>query len=345
MERTAGQEALPVYYGADGFAAGLERNSLHNKKRKEEKENNFKSTSFIWAPSQDSPAELSLRIFSKYKDGAAGNYAENNHHKLRLSTDVGFVGGAKAYTSIIDCATFADKLLPQLRELELNHFYEQLTGPVRFYADIEWYAQSDPTHVVEGTKIAFLKAFMDCAEESIRSKCKVSADAAVFRDAWRLSEASNEKKASFHVTLIDVGYFSSNQLIKQLQIIQDITERLTAKNAAFAELFKNSKEKGVPLDISPYGNDNSFRLLHCAKKADPQRTLRPVRITLDDKLEVIPDGQYNYLDYVVSHIPDGEHALVPKNLSDLKVNLNSRRNRSKVSGTPVPLNEQSIPSL
>ncbi|KAK3289731.1 hypothetical protein CYMTET_2860 [Cymbomonas tetramitiformis] len=294
MERTAGQEAIPVYYGADGFAAG------------------------------------------KYKDGAAGNYAENNHHKLRLSTDVGFVGGAKAYTSIIDCATFADKLLPQLRELELNHVYEQLTGPVRFYADIEWYAQSDPTHVVEGTKIAFLKAFMDCAEESIRSKCKVSADAAVFRDAWRLSEASNEKKASFHVTLIDVGYFSSNQLIKQLQIIQDITERLTAKNAAFAELFKNSKEKGVPLDISPYGNDNSFRLLHCAKKADPQRTLRPVRITLDDKLEVIPDGQYNYLDYVVSHIPDGEHALVPKNLSDLKVNLNSRRNRSKVSGTPRP---------
>eukprot|EP00854_Cymbomonas_tetramitiformis_P007890 gene7890-9369_t len=235
----------PQYYGSDGFAAGLERNSLHNKKKKEEKESNFKSTSFAWAPSQDSPPDLRLRVFSRHKDGAAENHAEKKQHRLRLATDAGFAGGAKAYTSVIDCASFADKLLPQLRELGLNHFYEQLIGPVRFYADIEWYVQSDPTHATEETKIAFLNAFMDCAEESIRSKCKVSAEAAVFRNGWRLSEASNDKKVSFHVTLVDVGHFSSNQLIKQLQIVQDIIERLKAKNAEFADLFKNSKEKGT----------------------------------------------------------------------------------------------------
>ncbi|KAK3262160.1 hypothetical protein CYMTET_28961, partial [Cymbomonas tetramitiformis] len=333
----------PQYYGSDGFAAGLERNSLHNKKKKEEKESNFKSTSFAWAPSQDSPPDLRLRVFSRHKDGAAENHAEKKQHRLRLATDAGFAGGAKAYTSVIDCASFADKLLPQLRELGLNHFYEQLIGPVRFYADIEWYVQSDPTHATEETKIAFLNAFMDCAEESIRSKCKVSAEAAVFRNGWRLSEASNDKKVSFHVTLVDVGHFSSNQLIKQLQIVQDIIERLKAKNAEFADLFKNSKEKGVPVDASPYGKDNCFRLLHCAKKTDPTRTLRPVRITRENKLEIIPDGEYNYSDYVVSHIPDGERPLVPRSLPDLKMSLNKRSSRT--SGLSRPSQRTTNPAV
>ncbi|KAK3255125.1 hypothetical protein CYMTET_35598 [Cymbomonas tetramitiformis] len=301
-------------YGRDGFAQGARSLYSHN-------------TSFIWAPSA-SPNELQIQIFKNKALGAT--HAERHLHKLRLSTDVFDTSAAKAFTSFTDCATFAEKLLPRLCELGLNHFYEQLTGPVRFYTDIEWYAHNVPTHVTEKTKIAFLKAFMECAEDSLRSKCKVDVDRATFRNSWRLSEASNEKKASFHVTLIDVGHFRSNQVIKHLQIIQDITEKLKTKNSEFADFFtqKGGTEKGVPLDTNPYAKDNSFRLLLCAKKTDPQRPLRPVRITRDNKLETIPDGEYNYLDYVVSHIPDGESVFPTVSI------LNQHRRQPRVCTQP-----------
>eukprot|EP00854_Cymbomonas_tetramitiformis_P027609 gene27609-34068_t len=103
-----------------------------------------------------------------------------------------------------------DKLEPLLRrEAGLNHVNELLTGPVRFYADIDWYAHDDSgiacntSDMSETTRARFLEAFMECTDQHFRETFENMPTNEVFKALWRISDASDNYNTRFHPNLVN----------------------------------------------------------------------------------------------------------------------------------------------